>query len=139
MNYTKLLKQLELHEGWRKYPYHDTVGKLTIGIGRNLDDRGISREEALFMLENDIKEVVQFASHKPWFNSLSDVRKRVIVDMMFNLGTAGFMKFKRTIQAIEERDWDKASEQMLASKWARQVGSRAVRLAEMMRTDEDYE
>jgi len=139
MNYDLLKKQLLLHEGFRQYPYKDTVGKLTIGIGRNLDDRGISMNESLVLLEFDVAEIVNYLSRYDWFNNLGDVRQRVVVDMVYNLGISGFLKFKRTIQAIKERDFDKAAEQMLKSKWAGQVGIRATRLARMMETGEDYD
>ena len=138
MNHEKMLRQLELHEGFRSFPYRDTVGKLTIGIGRNLDDVGITMSEAFFMLEHDIRKAIKYLENFAWYLALDEVRQRVIVDMVFNLGANGFSKFKRTIQALKDQDYDKASEQMLKSLWARQVGTRAVRLAEMMRTGIDY-
>ena len=139
MNREKLLRQIELHEGFRSKPYKDTVGKLTIGIGRNLDDVGISRSEALFMLEHDIRKCEQYLNRKDWYNSLDEMRQRVVIDMCFNLGVNGFSKFKRTIKAISDGRYDDAASHMLDSKWERQVGNRAKRLAKMMRTGEDYE
>ena len=73
------------HEGLKLKPYQDTVGKVTVGVGRNLDDVGISREEAMFMLDNDIKKAKLGLAHMfPWYLSLDDVRQAVMVDMTFN-------------------------------------------------------
>jgi len=132
-------EQLVLHEGLRLDPYHCTAGKLTIGVGRNLDDVGISRDEAMLLLQHDIERVKVPLEKLPWFNSLDPVRQKVIVDMAFNLGYAGLMGFKRTIAAIERKDYASASYEMMNSRWARQVGRRASRLAEMMATGKDYE
>lgn len=74
-----------------------------------------------------------------WFTTLDDIRQKVVIDMAFNLGVNGVLSFKNMIQALKEKDYDKAAEEMLDSLWAEQVGNRADRLAKMMRTDEDYE
>jgi len=124
------------HEGLRLKPYKDTVGKLTIGYGRNLDDIGISHTEAEFLLENDIAHALSAAKTYPWFSSLSEVRQAVIIDMIFNLGNTGFSKFKATHAAIEEGDYNLAAEHMLDSRWASQVGRRAHEDAQMMRSGE---
>ena len=123
------------HEGLRLFPYKDTVGKLTIGVGRNLDDRGISRDEAMIMLTNDIEIARLGLIHAyPWFNSLDEVRQSVLVDMTFNMGIGGVSKFVLTIDYIKKGEYDKAAQEMLFSKWGKQVGGRAVELSEMMRT-----
>lgn len=132
-------KMLITDEGLRLKPYRDTVGKLTIGVGRNLDDVGISKEEALYLLENDIQRAIREASKifgsTVWL-SLDEVRQAVIIDMLFNLGKPRFLTFKKFIQAVKEKDFKKASYEMLNSKWAKQVGKRAERLAYMMETGE---
>ena len=130
-------KQLEKHEGLRLKPYRDTVGKLTIGIGRNLDDKGITRDEALFMLRTDIAECLADLKTFPWFKGLNEVRQRVVLDMRFNLGPKGFRGFVGTLAAIEAGDYAGAATRMLASKWATQVKGRADTLADMMRTGEE--
>jgi lysozyme len=131
---TRLLK---LHEGVRLKPYTDTVGKLTIGIGRNLDDRGITGEEADYLLSNDIGDVwLQLVSRLAFFSRLDTVRQAVVIDMAFNLGLTGLQSFKMTLAFIETGRYAEAAAAMLQSKWAAQVGHRAVRLAEMMRTGE---
>ena len=133
-----IVKQLKLHEGFRKYPYEDTEGYLTIGIGRNLDAKGITEEEAIYMLENDVEQVVSQLQGYEWFNKLDTIRQKVIVDMAFNLGVNGLLSFKNMIQAIKENNYHEASQEMEDSKWAEQVGQRADRLSEMMETGEDY-
>lgn len=131
-------EQLILHEGLRLKPYRCTAGKLTIGVGRNLDDKGISELEALYLLWNDIKDVMDALDRYAWYRQLDPVRQKVMIDMAYNLGMAGLLKFRRMIAAIELGDYGAAADQMLDSRWAEQVGYRAVRLAEMMRSGRDY-
>ena len=136
MNRQLLRSQLERHEGLRLKPYLDTVGKLTVGYGRNLEDVGISRDEADFMLDNDIDQVERQLETVDEYRDLDPIRQTVIGNMAFNLGFAGLMGFKNMWAAIGRRDWDRAADEMLNSKWARQVGVRAVELSEIMRTGE---
>lgn len=135
---TKLQKQLTLHEGVRLKPYRCTAGKLTIGIGRNLDDVGITQDEAMLMLRTDIARALSgVRTELPWFEQLDNIRQRVLVDMAFNLGIDGLLAFKQTLSAIATGDYDRAATEMLNSRWAGQVGERARRLARMMRTGKD--
>jgi lysozyme len=130
----RLREMLIRHEGLRLKPYRDTKNKLTIGVGRNLDDVGITRAEALRLLDNDIARVQHEVGHAfPWFSRLDPARKDVVLNMVFNLGLSRFRRFRKTIAAIKARDWEQAAREMLASLWARQVGRRARELAEMMR------
>ena len=125
--------ELTRDEGLRLKPYRDTVGKLTIGIGRNLDDVGISQDEAMHLLDNDIARTTAALDKAiPWWRSLNDVRQRVVVNMAFNLGVAGLLGFKNTLAAMQAGRYADAAGGMLASKWATQVGERAKRLAAMM-------
>jgi lysozyme len=134
-----ILDQLRLHEGVRYKPYRDTVGKLTIGVGRNLEDVGLNLAEVEILLNNDITRAdVQCFEAFPFYAQLSEVRQKVLLDMCFNLGIAGLKKFKRTLGYVAAGEYDKAAAAMLESKWARQVGKRAHRLAEMMRSGNDY-
>jgi lysozyme len=133
----KLKLQLMRHEGIRLKPYQDTVGKWTIGVGRNISDKGITHDEAQFLLENDVDECIRDCQSFPWFRDLDAVRQRVIVDMAFNLGIAGLRRFRQTLASVERGAYDDAAAGMLRSLWARQVKGRAVRLAEMMRTGRD--
>jgi len=136
-----LLKELERDEGLRLKPYKDTIGKLTIGVGRNLDDVGITHQEAMELLANDVDRVtVTLDKHLPWWRSLSDARQRVLINMCFNMGwdnprtpqREGLSGFVNTLSAIERGDYADAAVRMLRSKWARQVGQRAKRLSQMM-------
>ena len=134
----KLRDQLIKHEGLRLKPYRDTANKLTIGIGRNLDDRGITEEEALFLLNNDIGLVrEQLEGRFPWFLDLDEVRQRVLSDMCFNLGINGLVGFKKMLTAVQEKHYAQAAKHMRASVWATQVKGRAQILAQMMETGED--
>jgi lysozyme len=130
-----IYEQLRRDESVRKFPYRDTVGKLTIGVGRNLNGKGLSDEEIEHLLENDIREITIEANGKlPWFPALDGVRQGVILNMIFNMGFAGLEKFPRFLQAVAQGEWETAADEMRDSEWARQVGDRAVRLEEQMRT-----
>ena len=129
------------HEGMRLFPYRDSVGKLTVGVGRNLNDVGLSQDEAVFLLQNDIDRVkAELDQALPWWSKLDGVRRDVLIDMGFNLGVltppdkAKLLTFKTTLRLIEEGFYEGAAHQMLRSKWAEQVGARARELAEMMKT-----
>src|SRR6185503_13872716 len=125
-----LIDQLKRDEGMRLKPYKDSVGKLTIGIGRNLDDVGINEAEAEWLLSNDIfRAEHSLEEHLPWTEQLDEVRRSALVNMCFNMGIGGLMTFKNTLQAIQEGRFDDAADLMLESKWATQTGPRATRLA----------
>lgn len=135
MPITNILDQLKRDEGLRLKPYKDSVDKLTIGYGRNLDDEGISRDEAEYMLHNDvIQHGADLAAHLPWTNSLDAARRGVLLNMAFNMGVAGLMQFRNTLALIQAGNYAEAAEEMLKSRWAEQVGPRAHRLAEQMRS-----
>lgn len=136
---TKLEEMLVRHEGMRLKPYLDTVGKLTIGVGRNLDDVGIHENEALDMLREDIfqaKKVVDALIPGAW--ALSEARRDALINMAFNLGAPRFRSFKRMVDAVNRQDFDEAARQALDSKWAQQVGARAHELATMLKTGEYF-
>ena len=138
MDRQRLFKQLRLHEGVEKFPYRCTAGYLTIGVGRNIEERGLLDDEIDFILDNDIEVVMNEVSVTfDWFFDLSEVRQRVVADMIFNIGMPRFKQFKKMIAALEEGDWSEAANQMMDSKWAKQVGKRAERLRDMMETGED--
>ena len=131
----RIKAQLVRHEGLRLKPYLCTAGKLTIGIGRNLEDRGISQKEAYAMLEQDIVDCEQrLIDEIPQiYTKLDEVRQSVLLNMCFNLGIKGLLEFKNTLAFIDAGDWERAANGMLASKWAKQVGMRAIELSELMR------
>ena len=130
-----LLSQLLTDEGLRLKPYRDTVGKLTIGVGRNIDDVGISQDEAMYLLANDIRRTYgDLLDALPWVAALDHARQNVLTNMAFNLGVNGLLGFKHALSCMQRNAWSEAADAMLQSKWARQVGARAVRLATVMRT-----
>lgn len=137
MNKEALRQSLILHEGIALKPYRCTADKLTIGVGRNIEDNGISMDEALMMLDNDIQRAIDDLGRnmKGW--RLHDpVRQNVLVEMVFNLGITRFLKFQKMLDALQVYDYNTAANEMLDSLWARQVGQRAITLSEMMRTGE---
>ncbi len=137
MNRDALVSQLLSDEGLRLKPYRCTAGKLSIGVGRNLDDNGITQAEALMLLNNDINTIYSLLSAAlPWLCKLNDARQNVLVNMAFNMGVDGLMGFKFTLDCVQRGDYAEAAKAMLNSKWARQVGNRAIRLAKIMEAGE---
>lgn len=134
MSYREIVMgQLRIDEGCKPKPYTDTVGKLTVGVGRNLDDVGLRPDEIDYLLGNDVTVATATARRLfPSFEGLSDARKAVLVNMAFNLGEARLGAFKRFRDAVEAKAWPQAAAEMLDSTWAKQVGQRAVRLAKAM-------
>lgn len=133
-------EQLIAHEGLKTRVYYDSLGTPTIGVGRNLRDRGLTHEEVMYLLANDIKRVKKelYLELPLLFPSLSPIRQRVLIDLSFNLGTNGMMNFKRMLDALADGDFHKAALEMKNSKWATQVQkSRVARLIHMMEYDEE--
>lgn len=131
---TRLEKQLIDDEGLRSKVYKDSEGIETIGVGRNLRDKGLSRAECMILLGNDIDDALADArALVPNFDQLNDARQEVLVNMSFNLGRARLAGFKKFLAAIAIQDFGRAAVEMMDSKWAQQVGSRAVRLRDAMR------
>jgi len=132
-----IFDQLKRDEGLRLKPYKDSVGKLTIGYGRNLDDKGISQAEAEQMLHDDVRDTAAALQRAlPWSAGLDDARLGVLLNMAFNMGVQALILFRNTLALIQAGDYDKAADEMLKSKWAAQVGPRAHRLALQMRSGE---
>jgi len=133
MNREILIAELKRDEGVVLTLYKCSADKNTIGVGRNLDDRGITEEESDFLLSNDIDLCkAELEAVFPWFTNLTDARQRVMVNMCFNLGLSRLLGFKKFLAALEVADWDKAGEEMLDSKWSRQVGARSTRLRDLL-------
>ena len=131
---SKLIELIKEHEGVRAFPYVDSMGKLTIGAGRNLTDRGISISTIESMLAEDIALAKSELDKKfPEWCGLSDNRQMVLISMAFNLGMPRYNKFKRFWAALEAGDYDLAADEMIDSRWRKQVKGRAVELAGMMR------
>lgn len=130
----KLIEQLIRHEGLKLMPYRCTSGKLTIGVGRNLEDTGITKDEAMSMLLSDIYRCTRECRKSfTFFDSLTDTRQHVLVNMCFNLGIVRLRGFRRMIAALERGDYGLAAKEMLDSQWAAQVGGRSAELAGQMK------
>jgi len=132
-----LTDQLIRDEGLRLHPYTDTVGKITIGVGRNLTDVGITAAEAQMLLSNDIAVAsARLEDAFPWASGLDYVRRSALINMAFNMGIGGLSKFPKFLAAMQAADWKAARNEMLNSLWASQVGARAQRLAIQIETGE---
>lgn len=131
----KLKGLLISHENYRQFPYTDSTGHLTVGIGRNLTDRGISTTEAFYLLDDDVQYFVGKLNYfLPFYSKLNEYRQIALVDMCFNLGIQGLLNFKEMIIAFEHNDYEKAADEMLNSKWAEQTKERATCIANIIRT-----
>ena len=128
----QLKEELKRDEGFRDCVYTCSAGKLTIGYGHNVEDNPIPEAFADQLLGYDIAGALASCERFDWFFDLDDVRKLVMINMVFNIGAGGVSRFRRMIEAIEQKNWAKASEEMQDSMWYRQVGARAERLCEMM-------
>lgn len=130
----EFLDRVKKHEGFCPYPYKCPAGKLTIGYGRNIEDCGISREEAEILLKNDLnKSSRELLNNFPWMVDLGTARKNVLIEMVFNIGISRFKGFKKMLAACRNGEWDKAANEMLDSNWHKQVKKRAETLAEIMK------
>jgi lysozyme len=136
----QLLRQLQRDEGFKDHAYQDHLGYWTIGFGRLIDERKgghITLEEGLFLLNNDIdNKTEELLKRLPWVNDLDDARKGVLVNMAFQMGVDGLLKFKNTLELIKNGKYKEASDAMLESLWAKQTPNRASRLSAQMKTGE---
>ena len=129
------------HEGYRQYPYTCPAGKLTIGIGRNIEDRGITREEAQFLLANDIASAEkELRQAFPWFGNLTRPRRYALIDLVVNMGLPTLREFTKTLEYLERGDFDAAAAELLRgsgpdgkSQYYHQVGQRAERISNIIR------
>lgn len=132
--FEKVETQLIVDEDLRLTPYKCPAGKLTIGVGRNLEDNGITREEAYFLLRNDVSQCHrQLSITFPFYDRLPSEKKEILLNMCFNMGINNLLKFKRMLAAMAVNNWSEAAHEMANSKWAFQVQDRARRLIEKMR------
>ncbi len=132
----RLIKMLKRHEGVKSHAYQCTAKRWTIGVGRNIDADGgigLSEEEINYLLRNDIRRIVdELDGEYPWFKELDSVRKDAIIDIAFNLGATRLRGFKRALAAMSAKDYSTAATEFLDSRWARQVGNRALELADLI-------
>ena len=136
----QLLAMLKRHEGVESHAYECSEGKITVGVGRNIDSEGgigLSEEEIDFLLRNDIERcIIELSSEYDWFVDLDDIRKDAMVDIAFNLGITRLRLFKRALAAMAEGNYKQAATEFLDSKWAKQVGGRALELSDMISSGE---
>ena len=132
-----LQEQLKVDEGVRAKPYKDTEGKLTIGVGRNLTDVGLSQDEIEYLLENDVTDVFyNLNRHIPWWQGLPVGVATALANMCFNLGIGGLLKFEKMLAYLKVGNWGEAANEALLSRWAVQVGKRAERVTDAIRRGE---
>lgn len=125
------------HEGCKLKPYKCTSNKTTIGYGRNLDDRGITQKEAKYLLINDIESCIEdLNKNLYWWILHPVIVQKILVDMCFNLGINGLLEFKNSLSLIQNKQYLKASKELLKSKWASQVGNRATEISSLLATIE---
>lgn len=145
-----LLARLPRTEGRTTKPYKDTEGNWTVGVGHNISAKGLPAAAVVELIEKgcisdasvqsildlDIKEALKNCQMIVVFNGLDEPRKSVLADMVFNMGVNSVLGFVNTLMYIGRGDWKSASAQMLNSKWAEQVGSRAIELAGIINSGE---
>jgi len=126
---------IKLHEGVETHAYKCSQNKITIGVGRNIDPTGIglSPDEIDYLLDNDIARCIAELGQFSWFENLSEARRFAVIDMNFNLGITRFKGFKKAIAAMAISDFDTAADEFFDSRWAKQVGNRAITICEMIR------
>lgn len=138
MNKNRFIKQMRFHEGVRSKVYKDHLGILTIAVGRNLEDRGLSDDEIDYLLANDIQIVEnELDNGLSWWRDLDEVRQRALADLAFNMGLPRLHGFVKMLDGLQRRDYHAAADELLDSKYAKQVGARSERVANMIRTGED--
>lgn len=121
MDLTKLIESIKRFEGLELKPYKCPAGKLSIGYGRNLQDNGITINEANLLLENDLLNIkLELEDKLPVFTKLDDVRQNVLIEMAYNMGVPRLLRFKHTIKSLELYEFEKASKEMLDSRWHQQ-------------------
>jgi len=136
----ELIESVKLHEGYRTKAYQDTVGVWTIGYGTNLQELDDLPEGfAEYFLKRALVNANFALSQRAVWNELSGPRKDVLIEMAYNLGTTRLNKFKKMWAALDRADYELAADEMIDSKWANQVGVRAMRLSRKMRGEEDVE
>lgn len=130
---TNLKDWIKKCEDFKSHPYLDTVGKLTIGWGRNIEDNGISQAEGDFMFDNDFARCQADLKQYKWYTDQPQNVQDALMNMCFNLGIGRLRGFKKMIAALENKDYTTAAIEALESKWANQVGQRAKDVALMIR------
>lgn len=155
MNLERLKAELIRDEELRLVAYRCTSGKLSVGVGRNLDDcpltaeeikvvghdgrsKPISRGAAVYLLDNGLKSTIRDLDRAlPWWRELDEVRQRALANMAFNLGLPRLLGFKKMLYWLEKGYYVSAAAEALDSRWSKQVGDRALRIAAMILTGKE--
>ena len=136
-----IIEMLRLHEGVETHAYKCTADKITIGVGRNIDPAGgigLTDDEIDYLLSGDVKRVqVELINTFTWFSELDEVRKDAMTDICFNIGLPRLLQFEKSLAAMSIGDYDRAADEFLDSRWANQVGARAITITDMIRSG-DY-
>jgi len=135
MKRSALIAMLRRHEGVEPYGYQCTEGKLTVGVGRNIDPEGglgLSADEIDYLLENDINRTIADLEKFTWYAGLNENQQAGLVDFHFNVGGTTFRKFKNMIAALADGDYAEAAKELLDSRYAKQVGKRAKTIAALI-------
>ena len=135
----ELSKQLTIDEGIKPQVYQDSLGLWTIGIGRLVDERvpgcGLRPDEIEYLFKNDLEDrITSLGAKIPWLHELDEARQGVLLNMSFQMGVSGLLKFTNTLELIRQKRFTEAATAMLQSKWAKQTPKRAARLARQMLT-----
>jgi len=134
---SKLIEQLKRHEGVRTHAYKCSANYITVGVGRNIDEDGglgLSDDEIDYLLANDIKRCKQELVALSWFVDLDEVRQDALINLCFNLGLTRLLGFRNAMAAMAEGNYEKAADEFLDSRWATQVGQRAIEVTNMIRS-----
>lgn len=132
-----LVRQLRRHEGVRSHAYKCSADMITVGVGRNIDPNGgigLSDDEIDYLLKNDIERCRQELGTLSWFVNLDPVRQDALINLCFNLGFTRLLGFKNAMSAMAVGDYDTAADEFLDSRWAIQVGMRAIEVTDMIRS-----
>lgn len=133
-----LLRIVKSHEGFSPWVYQYSLGYWTVGYGKCLDKRkncGLTQEQAEYLLKSELNQCELELSHFTWFTQLDEVRQEVFIELSFNMGLTNLLKFVRTLNAVQKKDFNKAADELLDSLWAKQVKERrANNIANRLRT-----
>ncbi len=136
----RLIEQLKRHEGVKTHAYKDHLGYVTVGVGRCLEEGigvGLSEDEIEYLLLNDIKRCNnELQKAFDWFSELDEVRRDAMINLCFNVGLPRLRGFVKALAAMEAKDYEEAAKEFFDSRWATQVGNRAVEVCAMIRTGE---
>lgn len=138
VTHDRLLEMIRRHEGFVSHAYQDHLSYWTIGYGRLIDERrggGISRDEAEYLLSNDVSQVKEQLSERlPWWDQIDEARQAALVNMAFQLGIDGLLQFRNTLHLIQNERWERAAREALNSRWANQTPERAREIAGIIET-----